>query len=48
MRRFVEMGGQLDAGSIPRTKGHFNHLYRDPDGYVWAGIPAGESETVRS
>jgi hypothetical protein len=46
MRRFVAMGGQLDAGSIPRTKGHFNHLYRDPDGYIWAGIPAGAGETV--
>lgn len=44
--RFRERGGQPDRDRIPLHKPFLDDLYVDPDGFVWAGVPAspGESE----
>jgi hypothetical protein len=45
VERFVEMGGDLDLGRIPEFKPRFDGLYRDPDGYLWVSVPAGDRES---
>jgi hypothetical protein len=43
--RFVEMGGDLDMSRVPRRKPYFDDLYIDPDGNIWASVPAAPLET---
>lgn len=46
VNRFRAMGGQLDLDRIPKVKPFFDGLYRDPEGYIWASVPAGPQEAV--
>jgi hypothetical protein len=38
-RRFVEAGGNLDLGRIPKQKPYFTDLYVDPAGRLWVDVP---------
>jgi hypothetical protein len=46
LRRFREMGGRVDRGSLPTVKPHFSGLYVDPDGYLWVTVPTSPEGTA--
>ena len=41
VRRFREMGGELELGRIPEAKPYFDGLYRDREGFLWISVPGG-------
>lgn len=42
-KRFRQMGGEVE---LPRTKPFLDGLNVDPDGYLWASVPGGPTETI--
>ncbi len=44
VRQFKEMGGRLERERIPKVKPYFDDIHVDPDGYLWASVPAGPLE----
>jgi hypothetical protein len=39
--QFQDLGGRVDFSRIPTTKPFFNDVHLDPEGYLWAAMPAG-------
>lgn len=46
VQRFRQMGGRIDTDGLPRVKPFFTGLYVDPEGYLWATVPAGPGQTA--
>jgi hypothetical protein len=46
VKRFRELGGQLDMGRIPRVKPLLDALYLSDDGHLWVSVPAGAREAT--